>query len=168
MLVGIGSIAWLFDLRKSAPSFSSLSDETTALYGNDRATISAEELNTGVAVHSNEANQGTVITAAAASIPKHPGAYPDPSPEELRRHVLAEALNATEKHKDVDPTLLFTTLLIAKPLPFKFDLRVRNQDRAERVRLEFEAKKEAGEFVDSKYYWGPEEGKGQELGWGKV
>ena len=63
-----------------------------------------------------------------------------------------------------DPTLRFSHLLIAKPLPFEFDLTVRNQKRAELVWKEFSSRRQDGEFKSSRSYWGENE----ELGWGKV
>ncbi|EME87956.1 uncharacterized protein MYCFIDRAFT_26018 [Pseudocercospora fijiensis CIRAD86] len=54
---------------------------------------------------------------------------------------------------DNDPTLNFSTLLIAKPLPFKFDLRVRNQARAEQVTRAFLEQKEKGEFEEERVFW---------------
>lgn len=52
-----------------------------------------------------------------------------------------------------DPTMNFSTLLIAKPMPFKFQLRIRNQDRAEYVARQWIKKEMEGEFQEAKVYW---------------
>ena len=70
--------------------------------------------------------------------------------------------------KDLDPTLDFTTLLIAKPLPFRFNLSVRDSDRAERVRQLFEDGVEGGQYAKGREFWGENQGRTQPLGWGKV
>lgn len=54
---------------------------------------------------------------------------------------------------ETDPTYDFSTLLIAKPMPFKFDLRIRNQARAEMVARQWIDKKLEGEYQDPKVYW---------------
>lgn len=67
-----------------------------------------------------------------------------------------------------DPTLEYSSLLIAKPLPFKFNLQLRDKKKAEYVAREWLFSKMDGEFADSKCYW---EGgnKGNEThGWGEV
>lgn len=126
------------------------------MYEIEQASTSDEELNTGVAVHaSGEPN---------IRILQHPGAYPNSSPEEWGKvptRAPSQASNPTRKEEEIDPTLLFTTLLIAKPLPFDLGLRVRNRKRAKLVRREYDTKREEGEFVRERSYWGPEQGKGQ-------
>ena len=60
------------------------------------------------------------------------------------------------------------SLLIAKPVPFKFNLKVRDQARAQHVRQLFEEGLNKGEYKEGKGYWGENHGKNKELGWGKV
>ena len=69
---------------------------------------------------------------------------------------------------DLDPTLDFSTLLIAKPLPFDVTLTVRNEDRAETVKREFSDLKAKGEFKASAEYWGVNQGHDQPLGWSAI
>ncbi|KAF7197197.1 Cytochrome P450 monooxygenase [Pseudocercospora fuligena] len=69
---------------------------------------------------------------------------------------------------DNDPTFNFSTLLIAKPLPFKFDLRVRNQARAEQVTRAFLEQKAKGEFQEERVFWKNNNQGDAEVGWGKV
>lgn len=54
---------------------------------------------------------------------------------------------------DSDPTMDFSTLLIAKPMPFKFQLRVRDQARAMAVTQKYVEHTIDGEFEDSRVYW---------------
>lgn len=54
---------------------------------------------------------------------------------------------------DSDPTMNFSTLLIAKPMPFKFQLRVRDQARAMVVTQKYVEHMIDGEFEDSRVYW---------------
>ena len=69
---------------------------------------------------------------------------------------------------NLDPTLDFSTLLIAKPLPFELTLTVRDQNRAEIVKREFSDLKAKGEFKASAEYWGVNQGHGQPFGWGVI
>ncbi|KAK0930088.1 hypothetical protein LTR29_016781 [Friedmanniomyces endolithicus] len=69
-----------------------------------------------------------------------------------------------------DPTMNFSTLLIAKPLPFNFNLCIRNQARAELVAQKWVELKMQGEFEASRVFWGGgKDTKGDaEFGWGEV
>ncbi|RMY60474.1 hypothetical protein D0864_13083 [Hortaea werneckii] len=67
-----------------------------------------------------------------------------------------------------DPTMDFSTLLIAKPLPFKFDLRIRNQGRAEHVQKKWLSLKMQGNFEEAKCYWGKTHAGNAEYGWGET
>ncbi|KAI6995696.1 cytochrome P450 [Hortaea werneckii] len=67
-----------------------------------------------------------------------------------------------------DPTMDFSTLLIAKPLPFKFDLRIRNQRRAEHVQKKWLSLKMQGKFEEAKCYWGKTHAGNAEYGWGET
>ncbi|KAF2752044.1 cytochrome P450 [Sporormia fimetaria CBS 119925] len=68
----------------------------------------------------------------------------------------------------IDPTLDYSTLLIAKPLPFKFSLTPRDAWREAKVRALYAELAAKGEFPQSAEYWGEEFGKGKKYGWGKV
>lgn len=67
-----------------------------------------------------------------------------------------------------DPTMDFSTLLIAKPKPFKFNLKIRDQDRADRVARKWMELKMDGEFEDSRVYWKNGNKGDQQHGWGEV
>ncbi|KAI7222396.1 cytochrome P450 [Hortaea werneckii] len=67
-----------------------------------------------------------------------------------------------------DPTMDFSTLLIAKPLPFKFNLRIRNQGRAEHVQKKWLSLKMQGSFEEAKCYWGKTHAGNAEYGWGET
>lgn len=67
-----------------------------------------------------------------------------------------------------DPTLEYSSLLIAKPLPFKFNMQIRDRKKAEYVAREWMNLKMDGELTDSKCYWeGGNQGNAT-YGWGEV
>lgn len=176
MLIGMGSIAWLFDIAKKAESGSDdacsdsgydsqseseeLSEKDGLLRCQANATISAEELNAGL-----DTSDATIPDEE----PFHPGAWPTTAMAEEEAHTEKERrANAKKGVPAIDPTLDFTTLLIAKPVPFEFSLTVRNRERAEKARALFEEEAAKGSYSSSRGYWGESQGKGKELGWGKV
>lgn len=67
-----------------------------------------------------------------------------------------------------DPTMNFSTLLIAKPKPFKFNLKIRNQEKADRIARRWMELKMDGEFEDSRVYWKNGNKGDQQHGWGEV
>lgn len=67
-----------------------------------------------------------------------------------------------------DPTMEFSTLLIAKPKPFKFNLKIRNQGKADRIARRWMELKMDGEFEDSRVYWKNGNKGDQQHGWGEV
>src|ERR1700722_16919666 len=93
LLIGIGSIAWLFDLSKhsdeaddesctdsgygSQSENDEISEKESSVHLNKKATISYEELNTGIEITaSSNDDQPSSLT--------HPGAWPvDPLEEQL-------------------------------------------------------------------------------------
>jgi len=197
LLVGIGSIAWMFDMKKqqsvpeiaiedSPPStpvmqpsrpctpfsrvdsgigMSPATEREKLVWTNFKASLSVEEFNAGISVHSLDADEQDEYEMQL------PGAFPQPTAEERAEEFMAQLekeRKVEEAQKAKDPTLDFTPLLIAKPTPFKFEMSPRNMQRAEKVVAQFHEKKEAGEFKDARQYWGPEQGKGRELGWQKV
>ena len=192
LLIGIGSIAWLFDLSKhldeaddesctdsgygSQSESDEISEKESSIHLNKEATISYEELNTGIEITASSNDD-------QRSSPAHPGAWPVDLLEERlmdveKRRSRIELQHCQAKPKlpakakkgtnKIDPTLDFTTLLIAKPVPFKFNLKVRDQARAQHVRQLFDEGLNKGEYEDDKVYWGESHGKNEELGWGKV
>ena len=76
---------------------------------------------------------------------------------------------ATQTAAD-DPTMDFSTLLIAKPMPFKFAMRIRSQARAEQVSKKWLDLKMKGEFADSRVFWaGGRDHRGDaQHGWGDI
>jgi hypothetical protein len=176
-IAGIGAIAWLFNIEKLHQE-----PESRKIMLNEKASISEEELVTGLSEHASEDEEDNT--------PRTPiGAFPLPLIEEIREEAVRRIRRLRDqdeqKARDEDPTLIFSTLLIAKPLPFKFSLKPRDEKRVELVRRMFEEKQAQGEYVDSKEYCkylsvgnqelpltiykgGKEHGKGQEFGWVKV
>ena len=177
LLIGIGSIAWLFDLSKhsdeaddgsctdsgyeSQSESEEISEKEGSIHLNKEATISYKEVNTGVEI-TTSSNDDQLSGLA------YPGAWPvDPLKDQLM-DVDKPPAKAKKDTNKIDPTLDFTTLLIAKPVPFKFNLKVRDQARALHVRQLFNEGLNKGEYKDGKGYWGENHGKNKELGWGKV
>ncbi|KAG9842822.1 cytochrome P450, partial [Aureobasidium melanogenum] len=73
-----------------------------------------------------------------------------------------------EKASKPDPTLEYSSLLIAKPLPFKFNMKIRDKKKAEHVAREWMFYKMDGEFEDSKCYWEGGNAGNKQYGWGEV
>ncbi|QDS71065.1 hypothetical protein FKW77_008760 [Venturia effusa] len=162
LIAGIGSMAWLFDISKT-PRQENHHQSCRNIMMNVKATISNEELVTGMSEPS-DGREEVEEDIGGLNI----GAFPAPTAaerieasEEKRRRD-AEC-KAEEDAKD--PTLRFSKLLIAKPLPFQFHMSVRSEKRAELVYKLFEEKVAQGEFPESRTYWGKDSGQPAEFGW---
>ena len=153
LIAGIGSIAWGFDINKK--------EKVRKIMKNPNASISQEELVTGLSESSSEDEDEFPVSSI--------GAYPSPTTEELREECFREAekrgMEEEEKNKKKDPTLHFSTLLIAKPMPFKFELTPRNAKKSTHIEQLYQQKRAAGEFVESRNYWGENHGAGKDFGW---
>lgn len=200
LFIGLGALAWLFDIKKNPETASPPSSPIGTAYSNEKASISTEELSTGV--HTDADRNDSVIctpnaphdpadsvvqtstqyAAAAAAHETHPllptspvvtekapGAWPikkaDAVAHEKWEQEQQQPVEKSTKKK-IDPTLDYTHLLIAKPKPFEFSLKVREGmgHRKELVEELFAEKRREGEFPDGKKYW---DGSG-EFGWVKV
>lgn len=207
LLIGLGALAWLFDIKKNgATNEPTPSSPIGSAYLNEKASISSEELSTGIERDRNDSvigspsggalpvkpgdasivNTSTEYAAAAAAPETHPiltsptdtkapGAWPIRTADaeaheqwEQEQKTAAAAAAAVEAGKKaakkVDPTLDYTHLLIAKPVPFEFSLTVREgMDRRKQLVEElFQQKRAEGEFPDGKDYWKTED---KEYGW---
>jgi hypothetical protein len=173
LLIGIGSIAWLFDISKLPED-----KVASSMDVNRKGAISPQELNIGPRSQNGRPSMEQVILSTYA----YPGSRPEDE-HNKKRTCTSRPEGATlggsdndekaqkfSKHdpKTIDPTLDFTTLLIAKPVPFKFSLTVRNRLRAEKVQRLFQEGIKMGDYKDDREFWGADQGKGQPLGWGKV
>ncbi|KAK0799589.1 hypothetical protein LTR75_009189 [Friedmanniomyces endolithicus] len=118
-------------------------------------------------------------TDPAAALPSPPAAETSSRPSVLRNPSSAMStktgrpaspLQKTPLASVDDPTMNFSTLLIAKPLPFDFKLCIRNKARAELVARKWVELKMQGEFEASRVFWGGgKDTKGDaEFGWGEV
>lgn len=91
---------------------------------------------------------------------------------ELGHHIKQTTHNPSSKADTntgtSDPTMDFSTLLIAKPKPFKFNLKIRDQQKADRVARRWMELKMDGEFEDSRVYWKNGNKGDQQHGWGEV
>jgi hypothetical protein len=170
MFIGIGSIAWLFNIaRRSEDTSDPISKpqvvvnpenvETNSIGMNEKASISQEELNTGSEEPKSPTMEDTILSKFS-----YPGSFSASVQETIKQAVKLPKETANK----LDPTLDFSTLLIAKPLPFKFSLKPRDTVRAEKVRELFNEGVEKGDYKDSREYWGENQGKGKQYGWGKV
>jgi hypothetical protein len=126
MFIGIGSIAWLFNISKQqqppAKPKPTIPKKPVHLTGISRKrTISNEELNAGLTT--------TDPLSEKPSPELERPARPFPP-----AHKPLEWGDVTQK--PADPTLDYSILLIAKPLPFKFDMAPRDEERACRIRQE--------------------------------
>lgn len=171
LLIGIGSIAWLFNIERSAEDVSipevAKSGKVEHKIGmNEKASISNEELNAGV-----ENEKGPTMEDKILSKYNYPGSAPADKLEPKKKPA-EPAYKPLEwgdiSQKPADPTLDYSILLIAKPIPFKFQLKPRNTARANKVRTLFQEGVENGDFTDSREYWGPNQGRDKPLGWSKV
>jgi hypothetical protein len=130
---------------------------------NEKASISQEELDTGV-----EEPRSRSMGDGLLSGYTYPGAFAS-NRDERREKALKKTTEFSKfDPANIDPTLDFSTLLIAKPLPFKFELQPRDGERVERVRRLFQEGCEKGEYKESREFWGEDQGKGKLCGWGKV
>lgn len=175
LLIGIGSIAWLFNMSRTPqvqPSHKSIPNvvvdpekvESTSLGINLKASISSEELNTGVNLKDDFRKTVEEVLISKYS---YPGSLPTLKKvdDEVTGTPIAEVKKAA---KTLDPTLDFSTLLIAKPLPFKFHMWPRDTERATKARNLFSESFENGDYNNSREYWGENQGADKPLGWGKV
>jgi hypothetical protein len=171
LLIGIGAIAWLFDIRKSSndltvpPVVKPFEPEHT-ICQNEKATISNEELNAGL--ETSEPTKEEKILAQFT--------YPGSAPTNGLTHKKSKPAKPVYKplewgditQKPADPTLDYSILLIAKPIPFKFDLKPRDTVRMNMVRNLFKEGVENGDYPDAREYWGTNQGRDMPLGWSKV
>ncbi|KAF2270986.1 cytochrome P450 [Lojkania enalia] len=170
LLIGIGSIAWLFNIAQNpgdgdvtVPTVVSDPEtvENVSLGINEKASISNEELNAGI--NSKKPTKEDIILSKY----DYPGSYPTLD-EKPTQTASGKSETKDKKAPKIDPTLDFTTLLIAKPLPFEFQLTIRDNERAQRIRNLFKEGVKNGDYKGGREYWGENQGKDKPLGWGKV
>ncbi|TLD38345.1 cytochrome P450 [Venturia nashicola] len=188
LIAGIGSIAWLFDISKQTPG-EKRHERARSIMMNLKATISNEELVTGMSEHSNDDDDNNDDDDDDDDMDDDDddvddddvdggksggydglkiGAFPAPTAaerieefEEMRRRE-SEGSKKVDKQ---DPTLRFSKLLIAKPTPFRFHMSVRSEKRAQLVQELFAEKVAEGEFPGARTYWGEKSGQPAEFGW---
>ncbi|KAJ4293069.1 hypothetical protein N0V90_008351 [Kalmusia sp. IMI 367209] len=169
LLIGIGSIAWMFDIsKKRVKSRDGISviGTSVSIGVNENASIYQEEINTGVeeakSLAKSLAMEGVFLSKCT-----YLGSFPA---GQDHKEELVEKPKKLSKFDPatIDPTLDFSTLLIAKPLPFHLELQPRDGERAASVRELFRQGSEKGEYNESREFWGENQGKGKLCGWGKV
>lgn len=156
LLIGIGSIAWLFNIKSKSQEPSLRPEHSIGM--NEKATISNEELNTGVAAEDVKI-EDTILAEYT-----YPGSKP--ASKEHPPYKPLEWGDITQKPED--PTMDYSVLLIAKPIPFEFDLTPRDARRAADVRTLFNQGVEKGDYTQNRDYWGPNQGRDKPMGWSKV
>lgn len=161
LLIGIGSIAWMFNISQRSEN-ASIAAEPRKGHGiglNEKASIFNEDLNAGL-----ETRTAATMECKILSKFTYPGTTATSKPEPAYKPL--EWGDTTQK--PTDPTLDYSILLIAKPIPFKFDLKPRDSARVAKIRALFAEGCERGEYTDSREYWGPNQGRDKPLGWSKV
>lgn len=114
--------------------------------------------------------------AGRPSLPSTNSMFARPSPDEsisekdapLPKKGHNPSAKADSNATPSDPTMDFSTLLIAKPMPFKFNLKIRDQEKADRVARRWMELKMDGEFEDSRVYWKGGNHGDEQHGWGEV
>lgn len=155
LFIGIGSIAWLFNISKRSGDKPRVPKKPQHLTGiNKKRTISNEELNAGLSTTDLLSEKKITLELARPTRPFPPG-Y---KPKEWGH----------PSQKPADPTLDYSILLIAKPIPFQFDLKPRDAQRASKARHLFAEGLEKGHYSKPREYWGPDQGRGESIGWSKV
>jgi len=156
LLIGIGSIAWLFDIERAA---------------GDASVVGA----TGDRKNADASSNVPTMEEKILSNHNYPGASHAYSTFTNKQHD-KPATNPAYKplewgdttQKPADPTLDYSIFLIAKPIPFQFRLVPRDTQRVSTVRGWFDEGVRKGEYRTEREYWGPDQGRKMPLGWGKV
>lgn len=156
LFIGIGSIAWLFNISKRSQDKPPVPKKPQHLVGIDKKrTISNEELNAGLTSSDLQSEKKSLKSAKSTITRPFPPGY---KPIEW----------GSPSQKPEDPTLDYSILLIAKPIPFQFDLKPRDRTKANKVRELFAEGMEKGQYTKPREYWGPNQGRDESLGWSKV
>jgi hypothetical protein len=143
-IAAIGAIAWLFNIERQQKE-----PLVQRIIMSEKASISEKELMTGLSEHSSD-DEDDVSSRLR-------GTFPLCLLEKIRQKAIQctkerRQLEDRQREKEEDPTLNFTTLLIAKPVPFKFHLKIRNEERALMIQSLYADQKAKGEFVDARSY----------------
>lgn len=176
LLIGLGSLAWLFNISRKRLNDEIANVESTAAPISEKS----QGLAMGVTLAVSEKPHRLTLEDVILSKYKYPGSFPIVSerPKAVAVKIRTSQGVGTKaqveekpkptKTETIDPTLDFTTLLIAKPLPFEFDLTPRDKRRESIVRHIYAEGVAHGNYRENREYWGPNQGRDQPLGWGKV
>lgn len=171
LLIGIGSIGWLFDIERTpedsfVPTTASTEKPGRSIGMNEKVSISSEELNAGVEIK-KPTMEDRILSKYSYPGSGHAGQI-QPKPTKPTEPAYKPLEWGDISQKPADPTLDYSILLIAKPIPFKFQLKPRSTQRSTKVRNLFQEGVESGEFPQNREYWGANQGRGKPLGWSKV
>ncbi|KAF2154725.1 cytochrome P450 [Myriangium duriaei CBS 260.36] len=166
LFVGIGMVAWLFTLSLPSPATEHVvlerrdSGVDLGLSGTPPTPPDEEHIKAQL-----DSYPASVLydDDESPALPALPGTFVDGE----------YCHSAVDSESKADPTLNYTTLLIAKPLPFDFELKVRDTARAEQVTRRFSELEKQGVWGKGECYWTGDDGQrrnegNEELGWGKV
>ncbi|KAF2756517.1 cytochrome P450 [Pseudovirgaria hyperparasitica] len=178
LLVGIGSLAWLFDIGRTRQKEQKQGDgdrqerqKGKPAQGSKRERHEADDQTQKPKKLRKPAPhpRNTLIRPTISAEELHTG-FRDSSPPHSPTTPSSPFPQSTlpspplpDHSPDLAPqTLSFSKLLIAKPLPFDFALTVRRgcEKRVEMVRGMFDELKERGEFGDERRFWGALELRG--------
>ncbi|KAF2856684.1 cytochrome P450 2E1 [Plenodomus tracheiphilus IPT5] len=176
LLIGIGSIAWLFNIERTSDDTSIVGATTPTPIPiiNEKPSIANKDLSASTTPsnlptmeqkilskydYPGSGHAGSPFVEPSSTKPTSSAAPPPP-------YKPMEWGDITQK--PADPTLDYSILLIAKPIPFRFQLMPRDTQRATQVRALFEEGVQKGDFTANREYWGPNQGRDQPLGWSKV
>ena len=150
MFVGVAGMAWLFHISKNFDSAPAVSDPKSRESASSKIS----------SWFSSFAKSRHEKPVDFHNIEKEPFYQPAELPSRLPTDPVVPLSNDAA----TDPTLRFSHLLIAKPLPFDFQLSIRNYHRAEQIRQEFQDKMQKGLYPKERKFWED----GGYYGWGAV
>jgi hypothetical protein len=144
LIVGIGALAWLFNIEKESKEFT-----TDRVMMNDETFSSKVEMTVGlledVSHDTNDPSHMPIGSGSLCRIGKI-------AKETIHKILRNRKPDENKVQPGEDETLNFTNLLIAKPLPLKLKLSIRDEQKAQLIQKLFEDQRSKGEFVESKEY----------------
>jgi hypothetical protein len=143
-IVAIGAIAWLFNIERQSKE-----PLIQRIMLSEKTSDFEEESVTGLSYHSSDDEDDVTPVIGRPFIRSILESIQQKAIQRIKVHRQREH---RQVEKEEDPMLNFTTLLIAKPIPFKFNLKIRDEARAEMIQGLYADQKAKGEFVDAKKY----------------
>jgi hypothetical protein len=143
-IAAIGAMAWLFNIEKQPRE-----PLIQRMMLSEKTSVFEEESVTGLSDHySDDEDDASRVIGRPFKL-SFLGSIRQKAIQRIKARRQREH---RQLEKEEDPTLDFTTLLIAKPIPFRFNLKIRDEARAEMIQGLYADQKAKGEFVDAKTY----------------